>query len=232
MRVADGEFRLRVRYSKAGRLRWLSHLEVLHALERSVRRAGVDYAVTQGFSPHMKVAFGPALPVGTAGMNEYYDLWLTRYTKAEEFLGLLEAATPKDLAPSKAAFVANSLPSLAAALTIVTYEVDVAGKESSAEEVHGALAGLVGTGTLEVEHKGKKKVFDLARSLPKEVRVNQSAGGSQVSLTVRIGPEGSLRPEAFIKAALGAAKVDASVVRVTRTDTLIEAEEGVWTRPL
>lgn len=230
--MASGEFRLRVRYGKVGRLRWLSHLEVLHALERSIRRAGLEYAVTQGFSPHMKVAFGPALPVGTAGMNEYYDLWLTRYTGAEETLGLLVAATPEDLAPSRAAFVANSLPSLAAALTIVTYEVDVAGKESSAEEVHAALAGIVGTGTLEVEHKGKKKVFDLARSLPEEVRVSQSADGSRVSLTVCIGPEGSLRPEVLTKAALEASKLDASVVRVTRTDTLTETEEGVWTRPL
>ena len=34
----------------------------------------------QGFNPHMKVAFGPALPVGTASENEYLDVWLTRYT--------------------------------------------------------------------------------------------------------------------------------------------------------
>jgi radical SAM-linked protein len=232
IRVAKGEFRLRIRYGKVGRLRWLSHLEVLHALERCVRRAGLAYAVTQGFSPHMKVAFGPALPVGTAGDNEYYDIWLTRYTKAEELLGLLTAAMPEDLAPSKAAFVADAEPSLAAALRIAKYEVDVTGKESSAQEVHAALTSLVDSGTLAVTHKGKNKVFDLARSLPEETRASQSADGSRISLTVRIGPEGSLRPEVLVKAALEAASLDASVVRVTRTDTLIETEEGIWARPL
>jgi radical SAM-linked protein len=230
--VAKGEFRLRIRYRKTGRLRWLSHLEVLHALERAVRRAGLPYAVTQGFSPHMKVAFGPALPVGTAGENEYYDIWLTRYTKAEELLAALTNAMPSDLAPTHAAFVGDREPSLTASLTIARYEVEVTGKESSAEQVHAALNRLVELGTLTVTHKGKQKVFDLARSLPEETRVTQSADGSKIALTVRIGPEGSLRPEALVAAALESASADASVVRVTRADSLIENEEGLWARPL
>ena len=230
--MANGEFRLRVRYGKVGRLRWLSHLEVLHALERGVRRARLPYAVTQGFSPHMKVAFGPALPVGTAGENEYYDIWLTRYTKAEELFELLRNAMPSDLAPTGAAYVADSEPSLGASLTIAEYQVEVSGKESSADTVHAAIASLVASGTFSVMHKGKQKVFDLTLSLPKETSVNQSADGSIVSLAVRIGPQGSLRPEAFVAGALEAASLDASVVRVTRTDTLIETSEGSWSRPL
>jgi len=230
--VAEGEFRLRVRYAKVGRLRWLSHLEVIHALERGVRRAGLRYAVTRGYSPHMKVAFGPALPVGTAGEKEYYDIWLTRYTDARELLVFLDNAMPAELAPTSAAFVAESEPSLAAALTIAHYRVEVDGKESSAEEVRVALKRFVESGTFAVTHKGKQKVFDLARSLPKETRVSESAGGSEVELTVRIGPEGSLRPEALVRTALEAASLDASIAHVTRTDILVEQEEGSWVCPL
>jgi radical SAM-linked protein len=232
VRVASGEFRLRARYGKTGRLRWLSHLEVAHALERSVRRAGLEYAITHGFSPHMKVAFGPALPVGTAGENEYYDLWLTRYTGSEELLAALHGATPGDLAPTAAAFVADREPALGASLTIAKYRVEVSGKESSAERVQTALRSVVDSGTLTVAHKGKHKVFDLARSLPEEMRVKQSANGIDIEATVRIGPEGSLRPEALVMTALEAASLDASVVRVTRTDILAETGEGLWARPL
>jgi radical SAM-linked protein len=229
--VASGEFRLRVGYGKVGRLRWLSHLELIHALERSIRRAGLEYAVTQGFAPHMKVAFGPALPVGTAGEHEYYDVWLTRYTRARDLLEALQRATPADLAPGDAAFVAAQEPSLAAALTIAKYEVEVDGKESPFQ-LHAALKSLVEAGTLTVEHKGKQKVFDLARSLPEEARVTKSANGSKIDLTVRIGPSGSLRPEALVRAALASANLEGTGMRVTRTDTLVEKEEGVWTRPL
>ena len=57
-------FRLRVRYSISGRLAYLSHLETIRSMERVIRRAGLPFAITEGFNPHMKVAFGPALPVG------------------------------------------------------------------------------------------------------------------------------------------------------------------------
>ena len=230
--MARGEFRLRVRYGKIGRLRWLSHLEVVHALERAVRRAGLPVAVTQGFSPHLKAAFGPALPVGTAGDNEYYDVWLTRYTDSRELLKLLARATPRDLAASEATFVADSEPSLGASLTIAKYRVGVTGEEADSDRVREALGDLVDSGTLHVEHKGKHKVFDLVRSLPEETRVSQSADGSEIALTVRIGPEGSLRPEALVRAALESAQLLASVAHVTRTDTLVEREGGVWARPL
>lgn len=231
--VASGEFRLRVRYGKVGRLRWLSHLELIRTLERSVRRAGFEYAVTQGFNPHMKIAFGPALPVGTAGDNEYYDVWLTRYTTAEDALSRLKASTPHDLAPQEAKYVAEKEPSLAAAITIAVYRIAVTGKESAADNVRAALVSFVGSGTMTVQRKGKKdKVFDLVRSLPKEMCVGDTDGECEVELTVRMGPDGSLRPEVLVSQALHTASLDATVAHTTRTDTFIESSEGSWARPV
>lgn len=229
--MANGEFRLRVRYGKTGRLRWLSHLEVIHTLERSLRRAELPYAITQGFSPHMKVAFGPALPVGTAGLEEYLEVWLTRYTTAEDALARLIAATPEGLAPEEAVFVGEREPSLGAALTIARYEIAVTGKEATALQVQAALDSVIGEQTLAVVHKGKDKVYDLTRCLPEEARVSDSEDGSVISLTVRMGPEGSLRPEVLIRAAFAAASLDASVATTTRTATLVETKEG-WARPM
>ena len=41
-------FRLRASYVKHGRLAYLGHLELIHTIERIVRRAGLPFAVTQG----------------------------------------------------------------------------------------------------------------------------------------------------------------------------------------
>ena len=220
-------------YQKVGRLRWLSHLELLRALERSVRRAGLAYAVTQGFNPHMKVAFGPALPVGTAGDNEYYDVWLTRYTVASEVLSCLQRSTPDDIAPLSARYIADGDPSLGASITIAVYRVTVTGKESSVSQVRTALESVVSSGSLTVARKGKKdKVFDLALSLPKEVCVSEMDGGSEIEIAVRMGPEGSLRPEVLVSQALSRASLDAAVSHTTRTGTFIETPEGDWARPV
>jgi len=230
--VTPGEFRLRVCYAKQGRLRWLSHLEVVHALERMVRRAELPFAVTQGFSPHLKAAFGPALPVGTAGENEYFDVWLKEYTRAPEALSALAAAAAPDLAPTETVYVANNAPSLTAALVIGLYRVELDGKGIRADQVHAALAQVLSAGELVVEHKGKQKVFDLTRSVPEDARVSDGDSGVVVDLAVRMGPEGSLRPESLVRAAIEKAGIAVSAVRTTRRDTLVEDDEGVWSRPV
>ncbi|MFM7508748.1 MAG: TIGR03936 family radical SAM-associated protein, partial [Actinomycetota bacterium] len=50
--------RLRVRYNKRGRVRFLSHRDVARCLERAVRRAGLPVAYSQGFSPRARLHFG------------------------------------------------------------------------------------------------------------------------------------------------------------------------------
>lgn len=230
--MTPGEFRARLCYAKSGRLRWLSHLEVVHSIERCVRRADLPFAVTKGFSPHLKAAFGPALPVGTAGNREYFDLWLTRYSEAGELLARLRAASPADLMPSEVRYVADNAPSLGAALTIALYDIEIDGEELTADRVGSAIGEIVAAGELTVVTKGKQKVFDLARSLPKEAVVSDREGGARIELTVRMGPEGSLRPESLVRSALERCGLSPLAVRTTRLDALVETDEGVWSRPV
>ncbi len=230
--MTAGEFRLRICFAKSGRLRWLSHLEIVHALERLFRRSGLPYAVTQGFSPHMKVAFGPALPVGTAGEREYADVWLTSYVAATDALEKLQSAAPVDLRPFEARYVSEKAPSLTAALTIALYRIDVTEREIEPTAVHAALERTLGRGELEVEQKGKTKVFDLTRSVPKDVRVEEAEDGVALELPIRMGSHGSLRPEVLLRAALAEDGIQVSAVRTTRLDLLVEDEEGVWSRPV
>jgi radical SAM-linked protein len=229
--VAAGEFRLRICYAKAGRACFLSHLEVMRALERSSRRAALPYAVTKGFNPRMKASFGPALPVGTGGEREYFDVWLTRPVPANEALERLRNATPSDLRVAEARYVHEKEPSLTAAATVARYEVAVGGEGVTADLIEKALVTVVGEGRLEVEHKGKIKVFDLARSLPEEVRVRSSRPPIIVEVTTRMGQEGSLRPDVLLNEALSRIPRDGAVVSVTRMDILVD-EDGVLRRPL
>ena len=118
-------FRLRVRYGKRDRLKYLGHLEVIHTIERIVRRAGLPYAVTQGFSPHMRVGFSSALPVGTSSTCEWYDLFMTEFVALDEAFGRLAAASPADLAPIEAAYIDVRTPALTAQLTRLSYRIDL-----------------------------------------------------------------------------------------------------------
>ncbi len=230
--MTTGEFRLRVVYHKAERLRHLSHLEVIHALERIIRRAGLPFAVTQGFSPHMKVAFGPALPVGTAGQREYFDVWLTTFFNPTDALRVLVENAPANLAPDGARYVAGNERSLTAELTIGDYEVEIDGEGIDADKVQAALAQVLDTGEFVMIHKGKQKVYDLACSVPKGACATDRNGGVAVRLAIRMGSHGSLRPEALITRALESTDMSVCALRTTRLDTFIEGDGGVLSRPV
>ncbi len=179
----------------------------------------------------MKVAFGPALPVGTAGDAEYFDVWLTSFVPVAGVLERLAGATPVDLAPTAVRYVAESEPSLSAAISIARYRVAVTSPAMGPEQLEEALRGVIETGELAVEHKGKVKVFELARSLPKEPRVSSADGLLVVDATTRIGQEGSLRPEALIHEALTCSGLPGSISAVTRAGLFIEAGSE-WVEPL
>ena len=66
--------RVRVRYAKRGRLRFISHRDFARALERALRRADVPMAFSAGFNPHPKISYPGAAPTGVASEAEYLEL--------------------------------------------------------------------------------------------------------------------------------------------------------------
>jgi radical SAM family uncharacterized protein/radical SAM-linked protein len=66
--------RIRGEFSKTGRLRYLSHLELINVIHRAIRRAGFPLEYSMGFHPFPKISFCPPLGVGIAGLSEYFDM--------------------------------------------------------------------------------------------------------------------------------------------------------------
>ena len=66
--------RLRIRFAKNESLRFLGHRDLIRALERIFRRAGLDLAMSEGFHPRPRMRFSDPLAVGQAGLDEVMDL--------------------------------------------------------------------------------------------------------------------------------------------------------------
>jgi radical SAM-linked protein len=81
-------------YGKTGWSRYLSHLEVIRLIQRAFRRAGIKLAYSEGFHPHPKISFGPALPVGVDGEEEYLDFLTTVSYDTDRLRSDLAAALP------------------------------------------------------------------------------------------------------------------------------------------
>jgi radical SAM-linked protein len=86
------EFRFRILYTIVGRLRFLSHKELMRVMARAFRRARLPLAYSRGFHPHPLISFGPPRPVGLAGTAELLDIRLTEHWSPEQ---IADAAGPE-----------------------------------------------------------------------------------------------------------------------------------------
>jgi radical SAM-linked protein len=89
--------RVRLRFAKRGRLRFLSHRDVARSFERAVRRAGLPVAHSHGFSPHPRLSWIGAAPTGAASEAEYVEIGLTEAVEPAVVAGALDAALPDGL---------------------------------------------------------------------------------------------------------------------------------------
>ncbi|RJQ80546.1 DUF2344 domain-containing protein [Pseudonocardiaceae bacterium YIM PH 21723] len=89
--------KIRLRYTKRGRLRFASHRDVARAFERALRRAGVPMAYSQGFNPKPKVSWVGATPTGVASEAEYVEISVVRELPTELLRQELNNALPPGL---------------------------------------------------------------------------------------------------------------------------------------
>ena len=89
--------RYRLRYTKLGPARFLSHLEFTRCLARTLRRAKMPVRYSQGFHPMPRLITYAALPVGMQSMGEFCDVELTERVDGGELQQALNARLPEGL---------------------------------------------------------------------------------------------------------------------------------------
>ncbi len=80
-----------------GRLRFVSHRDMLLVFERALRRADLRVSHTEGFNPRPRLTFAQALPLGVESMDEVVDIDLVDDLEPAQVQERLPAALPPDL---------------------------------------------------------------------------------------------------------------------------------------
>ena len=152
--------RVRLRFSKVGKVRWTSHRDVARMWERAFRRVELPLAYTQGFSPRPKVSFGLALPTGAESVAEYLDVELAPETGVDvtALLARLTPALPAGIDVLAAAAIDDRADSLQHIVTSCSWTVEVTGAE--AHEVRDLVARALAADSLVVSRERKGRVSD------------------------------------------------------------------------
>ncbi len=229
--------RIRVRYAKVGKVRFLSHRDLARIIERAVRRAGLPVAYSQGFSPRARLHFGLALATGYEGVAEYFDLDLDpdldrdpdldlgpglasvdSIRNPEGVAQLLQPGLPTGIMATGSQLLEPGTPSLQDAVTSSTWEflLPVDDHERAAEVAAQMLAASAIP--IELVRKSKQVSEDL-RPLLLSLEADRTPDGTVLTVELGTKPR-SVRP-AELLAAMG---LDEHPLRVVRTHQWIQRD--------
>ena len=114
--------RFRIVFEKGAALRFTSHLDLMRGWERALRRSELPLAFSQGHHPHLKMSFGPPLPLGYRSRAEVFDLEFSR-PPAVDLAERLNAVLPEGLHVLHFRPILFKTPSLMSQLEGASYRV-------------------------------------------------------------------------------------------------------------
>jgi len=188
-----------VAYAKGPALRYLSHLELMRAFERAVRRAGLPVEHSQGFNPRPRITHASALAVGVSSEAERAWLVLTRPMSVEEIQRRLADACPDglDVISVRQALTGTKPPY--GQLDRAEYHIELPEARRGRPDLDQRIASLLAKSEITIvrEKDGQTKSVDIRPSV-KEVEATD--GG--LRLLLAFGEGGQAKPTEVL-AALG-----------------------------
>lgn len=88
---------VRLRFSKTGRLKYISHLDINRAMSRALKRAQIPLWYTEGFNPHPYMSFSLPLSLGVESLCESVDLRIIGDITNYEIKNRLNNVLPQDI---------------------------------------------------------------------------------------------------------------------------------------
>lgn len=104
--------RIRLTYARGNALRYTGHLDMQDVWERTIRRARLPLAYSQGFHPQPKINQACPLPLGMTSQMEIIDFWLEPELTLPEIQEQLYRALPPGMQPLQLELVDLRSPAL------------------------------------------------------------------------------------------------------------------------
>ncbi len=90
-------FKARMKFVKEGRAKYISHLDLMHTMQRSMARCEMPLWFTEGFNQHAYVSVALPLATGFSGECEFLDFNLLCESVPENAVEALNEAFPEGL---------------------------------------------------------------------------------------------------------------------------------------
>ena len=214
---------LRIRFTKLGPARFLSHMELSTALSRALSLSGITFIYSQGYHPHPKISFAGATSVGMESRGEFADI---RIQDPHEDLSLLTARINSVLPAGVMITTMRELNprpfSLAELVVGFTYDLILPGDQDDGEldRIESKIGAFLHMGEFCVTRKtNEKSIIKEIRSFVTGLALDRT--GRRILLSARFGPEGTVRPAEILTGVLGLSLDTLHRIRIVKSGTIL-----------
>ena len=202
--------RMRLRFSKTGVMRYLSHLELITVFTRAVSRGGVPILFSLGFHPHPRFSFGTATSVGVESQAEYMDMFVVSGIASREVLERLNAVLPEGLLIMESDEIDAKSPSISTLIDATHYRITFA-KTVPVDIAHKCVQFLAhDTFVIQRTKKGQTQTVDLRGET-----VSLSSDSRSLNLVAKRG-----KPVEFVRAITGDETLQGDDIHVEKLEVI------------
>lgn len=218
--------KLRFEITKDEEIRFISHLDYAGAIERAIRRAKLPAAYSEGFNPHMKIAFASALAVGVTSSFEYMDLELKQEIPVDSVLLQLTPKLPPGIRVLRGKYMPDRTEALMSIVNLASYRVTLTLKANTLALLEESISKFNAEPSLLYTRKNLKgtKEIEVKEYLAQDISFQQTGQEVELLLNIKIKPTGSIKPGEVLAALINSydIPVDAALAVIHRQGLYVE----------
>ena len=184
---------VRIWFKKMGMSRYVSHLDLMRAMTRAIRRANLPLWYTEGFNPHPYMTFALPLSLGMESLCESMDIRIVGDSTNEELFDMLKGSMPPGIDIISVDEPQNDPKH------ITFGEFDILFDTDKAEELKKDIEDMLSKDELIVQKLGKKGRHKILKDINlmefiKDYKVSSMGERVKITLTLPAGSVTNVNP--------------------------------------
>lgn len=231
--------KVRIKFTKHGPMKYIGHLDIMRYFQKAIRRAKLDIAYSEGYSPHQIMSFAQPLGVGLESNGEYMDVEMISVTTAEDMIAKLNSAMAEGITISNMVILPETTGNAMATVAAAKYSIYFKKNAPVSFDLETVVTNFVKKSEILVTKKTKKSeaeldlkpaIYELYTKKPEEAVLASnellSAETKAISLMVDASSSGNIKPSLVLEAifAEGNEELKPYSYQIIREETFAQAD--------
>ena len=190
--------KIRLKFKKYGSMIFIGHLDILRYFQKAMRRANIDIAYSEGFSPHQIMSFAAPLGVGIYSNGDYYDIEAHSTGTSEEMLAAINEQMAEGIEVIEARILPDNATNAMASVAASRYTIRFREGHEPEFDYKAELAGFYAKETITILKKTKKGEAELnLKQFIYELYLDENGN---IGMLVDSSSSGNIKPRLVMEA--------------------------------